>query len=165
MAASASLPVHIRSAIAAALFVALGGGVSAAAGGPFTELAGSWTGAGRIETTSGTESIRCRARYDVTASGESMQQTLVCASASYRFQVDSRVDNLGGRISGSWNDPDRGISGALTGTARPGRVDGTIAASAFSASLSVVTRGATQDVSIRTREHQIREVSVRLQKR
>jgi hypothetical protein len=165
MIAAATLSAHVRSTIAAAAFAMLGSAPSSAATGPFSEMAGSWAGAGRIETTNGTESIRCRAQYEVTANGESVHQTLVCASASYRFAVDSRVDNLGGRISGSWNDADRGISGALTGTAGPGRIDGTIAAPSFSASLSLVTRGNTQDVSIRTRDNEIREVSVRMQKR
>src|SRR5713226_7192115 len=77
--------------------------------GPFTGLAGNWSGAGTITLgTGGRESIRCRAQYSVGGDGTSMQQSLRCASDSYRFDLSSDVtSSLGGVITGSWSESSR----------------------------------------------------------
>src|SRR5580693_1333124 len=53
--------------------------------GPFLGLSGHWSGAGTVTMTNGaTEWIRCKATYAVNATGKAVQQTLRCASDSYR---------------------------------------------------------------------------------
>jgi hypothetical protein len=118
--------------------------------GPFAHLAGSWSGAGTIVTTDGTrERIRCQATYAVADGGHVVVQNLRCASDSYRFFVTSQVREEGGRISGSWAETTRSVSGTLAGQATGSTILGTVSGAGFSASLSLVTRGSSQSVSIR----------------
>ncbi|HWZ06872.1 MAG TPA: hypothetical protein VNY53_08200, partial [Bradyrhizobium sp.] len=80
-------------AAATLLTVSLWGTASRAqAGGPFAGLAGNWTGGGTVTLDDGsTERIRCRATYAVGAGGNGLQQTLTCASDSYRFNLTSNL--------------------------------------------------------------------------
>ncbi len=75
--------------------------------GPFLGLSGHWSGAGTVTMTNGaTERIRCKAAYAVNATGKAVQQTLRCASDSYRFEISSNVICEGGSLSGSWAEFD-----------------------------------------------------------
>jgi len=53
-------------------------------------------------TNGAIERIRCKATYAVNATGNAVQQTLRCASDSYRFEISSNVISEGGSLSGSW---------------------------------------------------------------
>ncbi len=117
--------------------------------GPFAGLAGNWSGAGTITLgTGGRESIRCRAQYTVGGDGTSMQQSLRCASDSYRFELSSDVIAQGGQISGSWSESSRNMSGQIAGTARPGQFQVIVTSPSFSANLTMTTRGDRQTVDI-----------------
>jgi hypothetical protein len=64
--------------------------------GPFLGLSGHWSGAGTVTmTNSATERIRCKVAYAVNASGKAVQQTLRCASDSYRVEISSNVISNG----------------------------------------------------------------------
>lgn len=130
--------------------------------GAFADYAGSWSGSGRVESTSGTESIRCRAQGQVGEGGATVVQRLVCASASYQFNIECRVADNGGQISGSWSETTRGISGSLSGTVRSGRLQAVVNSPLFTAGVSIVTRGKTQEVVIAPQNNDVRQVSVRL---
>jgi hypothetical protein len=92
---------------------------SHAQSGPFAGLAGSWSGSGTIGMSSGErERIRCRATYAVGGGGNTLRQSLRCASDSYRFDLGSDVRSAGGAIYGSWSEATRGVGGELSGTAR-----------------------------------------------
>ena len=55
-------------------------------------MAGNWSGAGTVTLDDGsTERIRCRASYAVGAGGNGLNQTLICASDSYKFNLSSNV--------------------------------------------------------------------------
>ena len=60
-----------------------------------------------------TERIRCRASYAVGASGAGLNQTLTCASDSYKFDFKTNVMSEQGSLSGTWSESSRGISGSL----------------------------------------------------
>jgi hypothetical protein len=67
------------------LLISAAGHAAPGSDGPFLGLSGSWSGAGTITMTNGaTERIRCKATYAVNATGKAVQQTLRCASDSYR---------------------------------------------------------------------------------
>jgi hypothetical protein len=135
----------------ALLLFALGAAPSARAdSGPFTGLAGNWSGAGTITLgTGGRESIKCRAQYSVGGDGNSMQQSLRCASDSYRFDLSSDVtSSLGGLISGSWSESSRNMSGLISGNARPGQFQVIVTSPSFSANLTLSTHGDRQTVQI-----------------
>src|SRR5437899_9527786 len=67
--------------------------------GPFAGFDGTWSGTGTVSLSDGsTERIRCKASYKVDGSGRALQQTLRCASDSYKFDLSSNVTTQGDRI-------------------------------------------------------------------
>ena len=79
-------------AVATLLFASMWGSASHAQSGPFAGMAGIWSGSGIVTLDDGsTERIRCRATYAVGAGGNGLEQTLTCASDSYKFNLSSNV--------------------------------------------------------------------------
>lgn len=136
----------------------------AAPRGGFSDMAGSWSGSGRVDSAGGSETIRCRARYGVADGGMRVEQHLVCASASYQFNIECRASDADGRVSGNWSETTRNVSGALTGALENGRLQAIVSSPIFSAGLSLVTRGGTQEVVITPRDNDVRQVSIRLRR-
>jgi hypothetical protein len=117
--------------------------------GPFAGLVGNWVGSGTISLgNGGRESIRCRARYSVSADGNGLQQSRRCASDSYRFDLSSNVTSQGGQLSGMWNESNHNLSGTISGTARPGQFQVIVTLPSFSANLSLALQGDRQFVVI-----------------
>ena len=103
-------------AVATLLVASVWGTASHAQSGPFAGMAGNWSGAGTVTLDDGsTERIRCRASYAVGAGGNGLQQTLTCASDSYKFNLSSNVMAQGSSISGTWSESSRNINGNLEG--------------------------------------------------
>jgi hypothetical protein len=155
---------------ALAIGVALASGLwlspSFARSAAFAGMAGSWFGDGAIDLSNGTrEPIRCRARYAVGADGSEMRQDLVCASDSYRFNVDSSLVEDAGEISGTWSESTRNVGGEVTGVARGGSIQAQVSGGSFVARLTVQTNGNSQLVTIQPQGTDVRAVSVRLRKR
>ncbi len=150
-------------AAGAALVVSMWSGASyAQAGGPFAGLAGVWSGAGTVTLDDGsTERIRCRATYAVGAGGNGLQQTLTCASDSYKFNLSSNVMAQGPAISGTWSESSRNIHGAIEGRSAGGVVQVIASAPGFTANISLTTRGNRQSVVIRA-EGQFKSASISL---
>lgn len=127
---------------------------------PFAGLAGAWSGSGTILLSDGSkERLRCRATYRVANGENALQQSLRCASDSYKIELSSDVTSEGGRVSGSWSEASRGISGTLQGRASGGRIAVVVDAPGFSANLTLSTIGNKQSVSI-VSEGDIRNVSI-----
>src|SRR5258708_25587142 len=79
--------------------------------GPFAGFDGSWSGNGTVSLSDGsTERIRCRASYKVDGSGSGLQQTLRCASDSYKFDLSSNVTSQGDRITGTCSEASRNLN-------------------------------------------------------
>ena len=132
---------------------------------PFAGMAGSWSGAGRIDLQNGTsERIRCHATYAVGVSGGAFQQRLRCASDSYRFDVSSRVESQGGSLSGSWSEATGNVSGQVSGRAAGGRIHARVEAGIFAADMVVNTNGDQQSVSIVPQGTDIKIVAVTMRK-
>src|SRR2546430_1887837 len=131
--------------------------------GPFAALSGSWSGGGFITLTSSQrERLRCRANYNVGENGTRLQQSLRCASDSYRFDVNSNIVSEGGTLSGSWTETSRNASGSVSGRVSGGQIQARIDGAGFSAQLTLSTRGDRQSVTIESPGHDITEVSVAL---
>lgn len=127
---------------------------------PFAGFDGSWAGSGTVTLSDGSnESIRCRATYKVDTSGRQLQQTLRCASDSYKFELASNVASQGDRVSGTWSEASRNIFGNLQGKAGDGQIDVFVEAAGFAASITLTTRGNKQSVSISSKG-EIRGVSI-----
>ena len=118
--------------------------------GPFASFAGNWRGSGRVLTTDGrSERLTCRATYLVSASEESLSQSLLCASDSYRVDIHSNIVSNGREIQGSWQEATRNVNGGIVGTLAKRLIEGVVACPGFSARISVRTTGRKQVVVIR----------------
>jgi hypothetical protein len=142
--------------------VLLPGSASYAQSAPFAGMAGVWSGSGTITLDSGaSERIRCRATYAVSGDGNGLNQNLVCASDSYKFDLKSDVIAKNGSLSGTWSEASRSVNGSLEGRAGAGQFNVVVSAPAFTANLSMTTRGNKQTVSI-TSQSQIKSASISL---
>jgi hypothetical protein len=151
----------VGTAILAAA-VLLPGSASYAQSAPFAGMAGVWSGSGTITLDSGaSERIRCRATYAVSGDGNGLNQNLVCASDSYKFDLKSDVIAKNGSLSGTWSEASRNVTGSLEGRAGAGQFNVVVSAPAFTANLSMTTRGNKQTVSI-TSQSQIKSASISL---
>src|SRR5262249_61429287 len=134
---------------------------------PFDRLAGQWSGSGTIELSDGTqEPIRCRAAYDVMRGQSKLQLNIRCASECSNFDLRASADYSAGAISGYWSESTRGASGTISGRADGDRFQVVARAASFVATLTLITHGGRQTVSIRSQDPQssIRSVSVNLRR-
>ena len=116
---------------------------------PFAGMAGVWSGTGTITLDGGAqERIRCKATYAVSSEGNGLNQALLCASDSYKFELKSDVLAKGGALTGSWAETTRNVSGSLEGNAGNGRFNVIVSAPAFTAKLTMTTSGNKQNVAI-----------------
>jgi hypothetical protein len=152
----------MAAGVGAALVLSVSAGPAEAQSAPFAGFDGSWSGNGTVSLSDGsTERIRCRAAYKVDGGGMGLQQTLHCASDSYKFDLSSNVRSEGGRIIGTWSEASRNINGNLQGTAGGGQIDVFVEANGFAASINLTTRGNRQSVSISSKG-EIRGVSINM---
>ena len=145
------------------LVAAISGSASyAQSSGPFAGMAGSWSGGGTVTLDDGSsERLRCRATYAVGAGGNALNQSLTCASDSYKFILSSNVLAQGGALSGTWSESSRGVNGSLEGRGASGTFQVTASAPGFTANLSLTTRGNRQSVTIRS-DSSFRSASISL---
>ncbi|MDB5616261.1 hypothetical protein [Tardiphaga sp.] len=116
---------------------------------PFAGMAGVWSGSGTISLEGGAkERIRCKATYAVSSEGNGLNQALLCASDSYKFELKSDVIAKAGVLSGSWEETTRSVAGSLEGRAGNGHFDVTVSAPVFTAKLVMTTNGNKQNVAI-----------------
>jgi hypothetical protein len=131
--------------------ISISGSASYAQSGPFAGLAGNWSGGGTVALDDGsTERIRCRATYAVGENGNGLNQSLLCASDSYKFELRSSVVAEGGSLSGTWSETTRNVSGNLQGRAAPGNFQVIASAPGFTANITLTTRGNKQSVVIKS---------------
>jgi hypothetical protein len=144
--------------LAAAVFSS----ASYAQSGPFAGMAGNWSGGGTVTFDDGsTERIRCRASYAVGAGGNGLNQSLTCASDSYKFNLSSNVVANGGALSGTWSESSRNVSGNLEGRGSNGNFQVVASSAGFTANITLTTRGNRQSIVIRS-ETQFRGASISL---
>jgi hypothetical protein len=150
----------------AILLIPAQGNTEPGSGSPFAGLSGPWSGSGTITMANGaTERIRCKASYAVNATGKAVQQTLRCASDSYRLQIRSNVISEGGSLSGSWAEATRGVSGNVSGRARGAEIFVNVAGAGFTARLDVQTQGDKQSVTLKPQgDTEVSAVSISLRK-
>lgn len=138
-------------AVAGAALLNLGSVATAQSPGAFSGMAGVWSGSGTVALDNGqSERIRCRATYAVSGDGTGLNQTLTCASDSYKFDLKSNVIAKGGVLSGNWSESSRNVGGSLQGKAQGGHFDVVVSAPSFTANLSMTTTGNKQRVTIRS---------------
>jgi hypothetical protein len=124
--------------------------VAAQSAGPFAKFDGNWRGSGQVTGADGRhERISCRAAYSIPPSGAALSQSLVCASDSYRFQVQSDVVVIDGHsVQGRWQETTRNATGELLGQVSDGQFRGTVTGPGFTAEISIRMNGSKQAVVI-----------------
>jgi hypothetical protein len=144
------------------LVASVASSASHAQSGPFAGMAGNWSGNGTVTLDDGsTERIRCRASYAVGAGGNGLNQSLTCASDSYKFNFSTNVISEGGTLSGTWSETSRNVSGNLEGRGANGNFQIVASAPGFTANIALTTRGNKQSVVIRS-ESQFKGATISL---
>ena len=155
----------VARAIVGSALAAAGGAGCAAAAAPFQAFEGAWTGGGKIVDANGVaERIRCRANGAPAREGKALSQSIVCASASYRLDIESYVEASGATVEGNWRETTRAIGGHLTGRIAGGRFQGAVNGSGFAAEISLDSNGRTQRVNIQPHGGQVADVSIQLER-
>jgi hypothetical protein len=144
--------------MASAMF--LGGG--AIAGGPFDQLAGTWSGKGKVTFEGGSsEIIACTAYYVSRDSGAGLGLAIRCASSSFKTQIRSNLRYANGKISGQWEERNFNAagdaSGVVTAEGMSLRITG-----AITGSIAIIQAGTKQSVSISTSGSGLSGVSIGL---
>jgi hypothetical protein len=125
---------------------------STAADGSLDALAGTWHGAGTMSFESGeNESISCNGYYKGAAS---LSVVIRCKGKSSNFELRSKLEATGEKISGKWEERTYNATGDVSGTASAGKLnvqfsgslvgslDMSFTSSSQSVSVSVGTKGA-----------------------
>jgi hypothetical protein len=157
---------RLKALSALALVVTLVASESAAVTpSPFRNFLGQWSGKGQVVGSDGhRESIRCRAEYSSAKDGEALNQTIVCASESFKFDITSYVEASGESVQGTWREVTRDVSGSLTGRIAENLFSGQISSITFTAAISLTSNGRTQAVSIRPSGGDVADVRIELQR-
>jgi hypothetical protein len=134
----------------AAVLLMWPGAALSASESPFGPFLGSWRGSGDVTATDGhKERLTCRATYTPENGGEALTQSLVCASDSYRFDVELYVVAEGRTLHGHWEETTRKVAGNLTGRIGDGDFDGSVVGPTFTAQVAIRSNERRQAVSIR----------------
>ena len=135
----------------------------AAHAGPFRPFLGAWRGAGEITSSNGqTEPIRCRAIYEGGDEGRSLTQSLVCASDSFRLNIEASATANGSAFQGQWQETTRNVQGSLAGEIARGDLEGIVTGSGFTARISIRAGGRRQVVQIQPSGGDIQSVDISL---
>jgi hypothetical protein len=125
---------------------------SEAAEAALNTLAGSWRGEGTMSFESGkTENISCKGYYK---GSDNLSVVIRCKGVSSDFELRSKLETSGEKLSGSWEERTYHATGDATGTASAGKLnvqfsgsltgnlDMSFSSSSQSVSVSVDTKGA-----------------------
>jgi hypothetical protein len=137
-------------------------GSSASAGSPFEQLAGTWSGKGKVTFEGGnTEALACTAYYVSRDAGAGLGLAIRCASTSYKTEIRSNLHHGNGRIFGEWEERSFNAAGAASGVVSSERISLQISG-AINGSMTIVQTGSKQAVSISTNGGGLSAVSIGL---
>jgi hypothetical protein len=135
----------------------------AAAVDPFAPLAGQWDGSGTVTfANSASDRIRCRAENVVEANV--LRHKLLCASASYRFEMSAEMRHAQGQLSGTWMETTQNVTGTISGWLANANLRAFVHGAGYFASVDVNTVGDRQTMRIRPQGEDVTEVSIQLQR-
>jgi hypothetical protein len=130
---------------------------------PFAGLSGKWSGDGSIALTNGTtERLRCDSTDAVGGGGDNLDMKLRCASDSYNFDLSVSLVDTAGQIVGNWNELTKSVQGGITGKESKGLIQVIVRGQAFTANVTVATRGSEQSVKIRSQSGDLSRVTIAL---
>ena len=142
-------PSATFAALALALMLLAAAPARGQATGPFTVLAGSWSGTGTVNTSDGLhERVKCLAKYVSEKAGNRLELELRCASDSYKVEFTSNIVQSGGSLSGNWFERTRRVGGSISGKASGNQFNVRASGDTFTALLNVTTQGTRQTFSM-----------------
>jgi hypothetical protein len=131
--------------------------------GPFSPFAGSFHGGGAVIGSDGhKERLACRFTGTVGGGGESLTQSIVCASDSYRLDIHGHAVAQGGGVSGDWQESTRGVAGSLSGRVSDGHFSGSVSGGSFNAGVSLRVSGRRLNFDLRPQGGDVARVDVTL---
>ena len=160
-----SFAVPVAAGLLALGIAAASPAIAQSADSPFASFSGTWSGVGTVTASGGiNESLRCRATYQVGEGGRTVNQSLRCASDSYKFDIVCNVSVTSGSFSGTWTETTRSITGDLSGSATPGQIRAIVNGGGFSAGLGITVQGNQQNVVIRPQAGEITGINITMKK-
>lgn len=126
-------------------------------------LAGSWRGSGTIAFEDGkTDSINCNGYYKGDGG---LSIVILCKGSSTKFELRSKLDGSGDKVSGTWEERTYNASGDASGTASAGKLNVRFSGS-LSGGLAMKFSSSSQSVSVSvdTKGAGIKGVQVNLQR-
>ena len=116
---------------------------------PLEHLEGRWVGEGRLGVRGNTtEQVKCRVTYVYARDGDQLKQSIRCASAGGNVEVQSVVSHLAGKLTGSWKELVRNMSGELAGTATPRGFKVSVRGDSLNANMDIILRDSKQLIEI-----------------
>src|SRR5262245_47160095 len=118
---------------------------SVAADASLDVLVGTWQGSGTISFESGeTEGISCNGYYKGAGS---LSVVIRCKGTSSNFELRSKLDSNGDKVTGSWEERTYNATGDVSGTASPGKLNVQFGGS-LTGSLEMSFSSSNQSVSV-----------------
>ena len=118
---------------------------SAVADGSLNVLAGTWHGGGTMSFESGeAESISCNGYYKGAGN---LSVVIRCKGTSSNFELRSKLESSGDKVSGSWEERTYNATGDVSGTASAGKLNVQFSGS-LTGSLEMSFSSSSQSVSV-----------------
>lgn len=166
MAMSFRSPYGMRAfAIGVFLLAVFGAGVSSASASDVQRLAGRWSGWGAVRLTNGSvEQVKCVATYFVRAAGSRINQSLRCASASYKIDAKANYALHGNAVTGTWEERTHSAVGDVYGTMVSSGFQLTVRGDTFTAQMVLTSTNCKQSINISPDGLNISNISIGLRK-
>ena len=137
-----------RTTFGAAIVVALLSTTAGTAAVNLQDMAGYWTGTGKVMLTNGnSENVKCVVIYKVLPTG--FRQNIRCASQGFNFNGTAELEvGQGGAVTGNWVENTYSAKGDVTGKATDKGFSLAISGATFTAAMDVTTSACKQTLDI-----------------
>lgn len=153
----------IAAALIALTSLSLSGPVSAQSSAAFSQLEGSWRGAGRVAYRNGSKQrISCRGYYTRKGS-TTMGLAIRCAAQDNKIELRASVNGQGRRLSGTWEERTFNATGNIAGSAKPGQLRMSISGN-ISGSMRISYSGTSQNVAISTSTTELKSIAIKMRR-
>jgi hypothetical protein len=116
---------------------------------PLESLAGRWVGEGRLGVKGNpNEQVKCRVTYVYIRAGDQLRQNIRCASAGGNVEVQSVVSHAAGKLTGTWQELVRDMSGDLVGTVTSRGFKVNVRGDSLTANMDIILVKAKQVIEI-----------------
>ena len=144
--------------------IAMAGSIGASAAVNLQDMAGYWTGTGKIVLTNGnTENVKCVVTYKVT--GSQLKQNVRCAGQGYSLNGTADLEvAASGAVTGSWTENTYSAKGDVTGKTTDRGFSLAITGPTFTAVMDATTTACKQSLDIVPKGLEVSRISLGLGK-